>query len=329
MPASKRFLHPDAIRRISRLDLRARQIVEGFLTGAHRSPFFGQSIEFLQHREYVPGDDLRHVDWKVWARQDRLVVKQFEEETNLRCHLLVDCSRSMEYANRHGSKFEYASTLAACLGYLVLKQQDAVGGLTFDDQVREVIPMSNAQTQLQTIAERLDRTTHREASRWDSIFNKAAEIFPRKGITLVFSDFFGDVEQIVRGLKTLAERGHEVAVFHVLDDDEVDFDFDGPTRFEDLESPDWLACNPRALRDGYLEAINEFLQTLRHGIVGAGMQYKLARTGQNVGAVLAEFLTERAGEKGAGTVVQSTRRAVPATVPAPFSPPSPKRKTDA
>jgi uncharacterized protein (DUF58 family) len=293
MSASKRFLHPDAIRRITRLDLRAKQIVEGFLSGTHRSPFFGQSIEFLQHREYVPGDDLRHVDWKVWARQDRLYVKQFEEETNLRCYLLVDRSRSMEYVNRSYSKYEYGCTLAACLGYLVLKQQDAIGGITFDNQVRDVVPVSNSQKQLSNFVDSLAETTERDASNWESIFAKATEIFPRKGMMLIFSDMFGEVSQMLRGLRLLCQAGHDVAVIHVLDDDELDFEFEGPVRFEDLESPGQLACNPKALRAGYLDAVQEFLQQIRHGIVAAGIQYKLVRTSQNFGAVLSEFLTER------------------------------------
>ncbi len=292
MPDSKRFLHPDALARISRLDLRAKQIVEGFLSGAHRSPFFGHSVEFLQHREYVPGDDLRHVDWQVWARQDRLVVKQFEEETNLRCYLLVDSSRSMEYAGGGISKFEYASTLAASLAWLVLQQHDAVGCLTFDDDIREVIPASAAAGHLPTIADRLSRTTRREASRWDTIFARVAEVFPRRGVMLVLSDFLGDDRQIVKGLRTLAERGHEIAALQVLDDDELDFNLEGPTRFEDLEAEGFLACNPRALRDSYLAAVQEYLDRFRHGVAAAGMQYKLARTSRNFGAVLAEFLTE-------------------------------------
>ena len=142
MPGSKRFLHPEAIKRISRLEVRARHVVEGFLSGMHRSPYFGQSVEFLQHREYVLGDDLRHVDWKVWARQDRLYVKQFEEETNLRCTMLVDISNSMQYGNGPLTKYEYACTLACSLAYLILKQQDAVGCMAFDEKIRSLITLT-------------------------------------------------------------------------------------------------------------------------------------------------------------------------------------------
>src|SRR4029078_1061087 len=155
MPASKRFLHPEAIQRIARLDLRAKHIVEGFLSGEHRSPYFGQSIEFLQHREYVAGDDLRRIDWKVWAKQDRLYVKQYEEETNLRCCLLVDVSASMAYGNGPLSKLDYAITTAAALAYLLLRQQDAVGCAVFDEAIRQTIPLRTSTNHLTTIVRAL------------------------------------------------------------------------------------------------------------------------------------------------------------------------------
>ena len=156
MPDSKRFLHPEAIKRIARLELRARYIVEGFLSGMHRSPYFGQSVEFRQHREYAPGDDLRHVDWKVWARQDRLTVKQFEEDTNLRCVLMVDLSCSMEYGNGVMNKYEIASTIASSLAYLILHQQDAVGCVTFDEKIRTTVPVRTKRTHLNSIIESLN-----------------------------------------------------------------------------------------------------------------------------------------------------------------------------
>ena len=173
MPDSKRFLHPDAIKRISRLDLRARYIVEGFLSGMHRSPYFGQSVEFVQHREYVPGDDLRHVDWQVWAPQDRLYVKQFEEDTNLRVYLMVDVSGSMQYGRGDFNKAELANTVAACLAYLVLKQQDAVGCLTFDSQVRSRFPVRSKRDHLNVILEGLNNENPANKSELDSVFKTA------------------------------------------------------------------------------------------------------------------------------------------------------------
>ena len=297
MPDSKRFLHLEAIRRISRLDLRAQHIVEGFLSGLHRSPFFGQSVEFRQHREYVPGDDLRHVDWQVWARQDRLYVKQFEEDTNMRVNLLVDVSHSMKYGKGVFSKFEYAATLAVSIAWLVLKQQDAVGCMTFDDAVQSQTPTSSQKVQLNRIIASLESATPTNKTDLAAIFRRAAETFPRRGIMIVISDLFGDVQQMLKGLRILRQRGHDVLVLHVMDDDEIDFEFSGSMRFSDLESETKLNCNPKALRDGYLEALNEFLDEVRRGCAGSSVDYAMVRTSDPMDAALAQFLSRRMARK--------------------------------
>ena len=293
MPDSKRFLHPEAIKRIARLDLRAQHIVEGFLSGMHRSPYFGQSVEFLQHREYTPGDDLRHVDWQVWARQDRLYVKQFEEDTNMRVNLIVDVSSSMEYGDGHLNKYEYAATVATSLAFLVLKNQDAVGCMTFDDKVRAKIPTLTKRTQLNSIIKSLDVNKPADKTDLASIFMEAAETYPRRGMMIVVSDLFGDVEATMRGLRVLRQRGHDVLVMHIMDDDEIEFPFTGPTRFEDLESDTRLNCNPKALRDGYLEALNEFLDEVRRECAKSAIDYSLIKTGDPLDAALAQFLSRR------------------------------------
>jgi len=185
MPDSRRFLHPDAIRRLSRLELRARHIVEGFLSGMHRSPYFGQSVEFAQHREYVHGDDLRHVDWKVWARQDRLYVKQYEEDTNLRCTLLVDSSASMRYGNGPLNKYEYACTTAASLAYLILKQNDAVGCMAFDERIRLRTPIRSRNNHIFSIVESLNITDPADKSDMYAVFRSVAEGIPRRGMVIV------------------------------------------------------------------------------------------------------------------------------------------------
>ena len=172
---SKRFLHPDAIRRIGRLELRARHIVEGLQTGMHRSPYFGQSVEFLQHRQYAPGDDLRHVDWKVWAKQDRLYVKQFEEETNMRCTLLVDVSASMQYGNGPLNKYEYAATVATSLSYLLIKQHDSVGCIAFDDHIRARSPLSSSQKHLHAIVSTLDANRPEQKTDAGAVLREIAE----------------------------------------------------------------------------------------------------------------------------------------------------------
>ena len=293
MSDSKRFLHPEAIKRIARMDLRARHVVEGFLSGMHRSPHFGQSVEFRQHREYTPGDDLRHVDWQVWARQDRLYVKQFESDTNMRVNLLVDVSNSMDYGDGALSKSEYAATIAVSLTYLVLKQQDAIGCMTFDAAVRSRIQTLSRKTQMQSIMQALQTTEPANKTDLSSIFKQAAEIYPKRGMMVVISDLLSDVELTLKGLRLLRQRGHDVLLFHVMDNDEIDFPFSGPTKFEDLESDTKLACNPKALREGYLESLEEFLTNVRRGCAKAAVDYALVKTGDSIDAVLAKFLSSR------------------------------------
>jgi len=288
-------LHPEAIRRISRLELRARHIVEGFLSGIHRSPYFGQSIEFLQHREYSPGDDFRHIDWKVWAKQDRYYVKQFEEETNLRCLLLVDVSASMQYGSQPLNKYEYACTIAASLAYLILRQQDAVGCMAFDERVRKKLPFRTQRNHLMSIVQALNVTEPRDKTDMQSLLHEVAEDYPQRGLIVLISDLFSDRDKLMRGLRLLRQKGHDVLVFHVMDDDELDFPFDGPTRFEGLETVDQLTCNPRALRQGYMEALGEFLNEVKRNCTRDGVDYSLVRTSEPLDAVLASFLCNRLG----------------------------------
>ncbi len=295
MADSKRFLHPEAIKRISRMELRARHIVEGFLAGLHRSPYFGQSVEFVQHREYAVGDDLRHVDWKVWARQDRLVIKQYEEDTNLRCTLLVDTSASMSYGNGPLNKYDYGCTVAASLAYLVLKQQDAVGCVSFDEQIRNQVPVRSKRNHLQAVIKALANTNPRDKTDLHSIFRQVAETYHRRGMMIVISDLLTDPQTTLRGLSLLRRQGHDVMVFHILDDDELDFPFTGSTRFEGLESLEHLNCNPRALREGYLQALQEFLVEIRRGCARHVIDYALIRTSEPLDAALATYLSTRLG----------------------------------
>lgn len=298
MPDSRRFLHPEAIRRIARMDLRARHIVEGLLSGMHRSPYFGQSIEFRQHREYVAGDDLRHVDWKVWARQDRLYVKQFEEDTNLRCLMLVDVSASMRYGDGPLSKYDYACTVAASLAYWVLRQQDSIGLMAFDRTVRARLPVRSRRNQLMSIIEALNVAEPAEKTDLFAILQQVAEDHPKRGMVILVSDLLGDVERTLKGLRWLRQRGHDVMVFHIMDDDELDFPFSGPTRFEGLESDDFLNCNPRALRDAYLESLGTFLDRLRRECAKQVVDYALIRTSEPLDAALARYISHRLASMG-------------------------------
>lgn len=302
MHDSKRFLLPEAIKRIARLDLRARHVVEGFLSGMHRSPYFGQSIEFRQHRQYTFGDDLRYVDWKVWAKQDRYYVKQFEEDTNLRCTLLCDVSNSMRYGRGPMNKYEYACTIAVSLAYLLLRQQDAVGCVAFDDAARMTVPLRTKRNHLDSIIQALELSSPRDKTDLYQILRNVTESSPRRGLMVLVSDLLVDREGLFRGLRLLRSRGHDVMVFHVLDDDELDFPFNGPTRFEGLELSEQLRCNPRALREGYLAALGVYLEEVRRGCARHNVDYSLLRTSQPLDAALAAFLSNRLGMHHKNTV---------------------------
>src|SRR6056297_2260725 len=292
MPASKRYLRPEVNQRIRRLELTARRVVEGFLSGMHRSPYFGQSIEFLQHRQYTTGDEIRHIDWKVYARQDRLHIKQYEEETNLRLTLLVDRSASMAYGNGESNKFDYSASIAASLAYLALRQKDACGLFTFDTDVRATVPAKSNQQQLTRILTMLDSVGADGRTDLPRVARQIAQEIPKRGVVVLVSDLLG-VDNLREGLQVLRKRGHDVALFHVLHDDEMDFQFDGSTRFEGLESDDFLNCNPRALRDGYLEALNQFLAQTKKACGRMSIDYIQVRTSDPLDAVLANFLATR------------------------------------
>ena len=294
MPVSKRFLHPEAISQISNLELRARKIVEGFLSGMHRSPYFGHSVEFLQHREYVAGDDVRDIDWKVWAKQERYYIKQYEEDTNLRTTLLVDVSSSMQYGSGHLTKYEYACTAAVSLAYLMLKQQDGVGCVAFDEAIRgAAVPIRSKRNHLFSIIESLDNKDPKDKTDLSGILTEVAQTYPKRGLMILFSDLFTDLDQLMKGLRNLRQRNHEVIVFHLLDDDELDFPFNGPTRFEGLETIDTLNCNPRALREGYMESLNRFLTETRRLCAKTGIDYVQVRTSDSLEGILSAFLNQR------------------------------------
>ncbi len=293
----RRFLHPETIARISRLDLRAKDVVEGFISGMHKSPFFGHSVEFVQHREYTAGDDIRHLDWKVWSKTDRFYIKQYEEETNLRCTLVVDVSESMHYGRGPLNKYEYGCTIAACLAYLLLRQQDAVGCSTFDSAVRQTVPSRSHQNHMEAITNALHVSKPREKTDLYQILRRVTETVSGRGMIVLVSDLLADREPLFKGLEMLRHRRHDVLVFHVMDDDELQFPFSGTTRFEGMEEQPQLTCDPRALRDGYLEALEEYLVEVRRGCAKQGIDYSLVKTSDYFDAVLSKFLHHRMAQR--------------------------------
>jgi uncharacterized protein (DUF58 family) len=295
----RRFLHPETIARITRLDMQARSVVEGFISGMHRSPFFGHSIEFVQHREYVVGDDLRHLDWKVWSKTDRFYIKQFEEETNLRCTMVLDVSESMHYGRGAMNKYNYACTVGACLSYLLLRQQDSAGLITFDSDVRQIVPSRSQQNHIEAIVKAMDVSRPRQKTDIEKILRRVAETASSRGMIVIISDLLADREPLFRGLEMLRHRRHDILVLHILDEDELNFPFAGTTRFEGMEELPQLTCDPRALRDGYIEALEEYLTEVRRGCIRQGIDYALIRTGDYLDAVLSKFLHHRMALKSA------------------------------
>ncbi len=295
MESNLKFLDPQTLARLQGLELRAKLIVEGYVSGVHRSPFHGFSIEFAEHREYVQGDDLRYVDWKVFGKTDKVYLKQYEEETNLVSYLLLDTSESMRYRSDDApmSKLEYAQCLAAALAYLVLQQQDSVGLVTFDREVRALVRPSSNPSHLKQLLHVMEHAVAERKTQTGPIFHDLAERLKKRGIVLILSDLFDDVASIMAGLKHFRHRRHEVILMHVLDPAELEFPFRNMTMFKGLEQlPDVLA-DPKALRDAYLSEFAAFVQRIKKGCREHHIDYVQVRTDQNLDVVLCTYLASR------------------------------------
>ncbi len=295
MASFERFFDPDVLARLGGIEVRARSVVEGVISGLHRSPFSGTAVEFADHREYVPGDDPRHIDWKVYGRANRFVIKRFEEETNLRAHILLDCSESMRFIHAGSmSKYEYGATLAASVAYLLQRQKDAVGLAIFDSEVRERVPPSSHPGWLTRIAEAMDRARPDRKTGIGKLLARIAEEVPLRGMVIIVSDLFAPVEEFDAGLRELAARRHEVAVFHVLDEAELTFPFEGNTLFHGLEDMGELLAEPRALRDSYLQAMARFLEGIEGACARSGADYQRLHTGEPLDAAVISIAQARA-----------------------------------
>jgi len=291
----QKYLDPQILAKLQGLDFKARLIVEGYVSGLHKSPFHGFSIEFAEHREYASGDDLRFVDWKVFGKTDRFYLKQYEEETNFGCYLLVDTSASMRYKSDGAamSKLDYAQHVAAALGYLILHQQDSVGLATFDSQLRNFIKASSHPSQLKQVCHVMDQAPAEGKTSLGPIFHDLAERIRKRGLVVILSDLFDDVEQISLGLKHLRHRRHDVVVMQVVDPAEVDFPFQDQTLFKGLEEVAEQLTDPRSLRAAYQKEFNGFLQDVRHSCYDLHMDYTLLRTDMPLDVSLRTFLINR------------------------------------
>jgi uncharacterized protein (DUF58 family) len=295
----QRFLDPKTLTKISRLDIVARLVVEGFVTGLHRSPYHGFSVEFAEYREYVPGDDIKHIDWKVYARSDRLYIKQYEEETNLTATILIDGSESMRYGSdpEGPTKLEYGCFIAASLAYLVLRQRDSVGLGIFDDSVRRFIPPGSSPSHRNLVLDALSNIEPRERTGLGPVLHTMAERCKRKGLVIIISDLFDDPAEILAGLRHFRHRRHEVIVFHVMDHAERTFPFESMTKFRGLEALGEVLCDPSAVRQAYLNEVESFIGELRHGCRADRIDYVPVDTQTPLDVVLTSYLATRAGMK--------------------------------
>ena len=295
----RRYLKPEVLARIGSLELKARMVVEGCYTGLHRSPYHGLSVEYADHRAYTQGDDLRHIDWKVFGRTDKHYIKEYEQETNLECMLVVDCSESMAFRSPAAplTKHDYAVVIAASLAYLaVRKQRDSVGLALFDEAVTHYLRPSRSPTSWQTIIRELQGPTGSAKTGIRQVLDDLAERLERRALVILISDLFDDVEDILRGLGHLRHRRNEVIVCGIWDDAEYDFPFHGPTLFEGLEQAGKLLTEPRSLRDRYLDEVRRFNSRLRNGCHQLRVDYAPFRTSTPLDAAISTYLATRSAQ---------------------------------
>jgi uncharacterized protein (DUF58 family) len=301
MPSTqnRRYLDPKVLQRIGSLELVAREVVEGLRVGMHKSPLRGFSTEFAHHRQYVPGDTVRHIDWRVYGRTQRYYIKLFEAETNFDANLLLDASTSMRFTSGGLSKLEYAKFMAASLAYLIIQQRDSVGLAAFDDALREYIPPKSTQGVVGTIGRMLEGIEGQPRTNIARLLHEFAQRIPRRGFVVLFSDLLDNVEDFVKGLNHLRFRGHNIIVFHLLDPYELTFPFDGTCKFKGLELDGQIITQPRRVRQAYLDELGKFLRQIRGACERAQVDYVLVDTSRPIEAVLSAYLIGRIGAKKA------------------------------
>ncbi len=294
MAAVEKYLKPEVINQIKRLDLRAQFVVKGFLQGLHASPFHGFSVEFSEHRRYSPGDDPKDIDWLVYAKTDKYYIKKFEAETNITGYLAMDLSQSMGYTHRQElTKFDYAICLAAALCYLMVHQQDPVGLITFDDRLRDCLAPKSKRSQLGKVLSHLANLQPTGDTEIAKCLTQIAAMLRHRSLVMLFSDLLGDPQEILRSLRQLRHGGHDVILFHILDEAEVTFPFDGLIEFEDPESSDRLEVDATSFRQDYLREINDFREAFQRDCLQSGIDYVPLDTSMQFDKALLEYLLSR------------------------------------
>lgn len=288
-----KYLKPEVVSKLSSMELRARLVVEGFITGLHRSPYHGFSVEFAEHRPYMPGDEIKNVDWKVYARTDRFYVKQFEEETNLKSYILLDTSASMGYTSHNITKLEYASYLTSALSYLMLKQRDAAGLIVFDEKIKRYLPPRSMNSYLFQILGELEKVTCGNRTNLSTVLHEMAERVKRRGLVVLISDLLDDPDKVIAGLKHFRHRNHEIIVFHILDPYEIRFDFKRDYIFKDMETNEEMNTQPWHVRRDYRNKVQNFIEKYKRGCRENRVDYVLIDTSQSFDRVLFEYLIKR------------------------------------
>lgn len=291
----RKYLDPSAVSKLKSIELKARYIVEGFMIGLHKSPYHGFSVEFSEHRSYNQGDPIRNIDWKVYGKREKFYIKQYEEETNLICHIAVDISKSMDYQNKGAmSKLEYANTLAASLTYLLLNQQDSVGLALYSDKIEKYLPPKSSRIYLKTILQAINNVEASNKTKTATCLNQVAEKVKKRGLVVIISDFFDDPESIISSIKHFNYKKNEVIVFQILDPIERSFDFGKDAIFVDSETKDELNTQPYHVQKAYQEAVEEFISKLKGELVNYGVDYNLIETNQPFDKALFSFIKKRA-----------------------------------
>ncbi|HHT9159623.1 MAG: hypothetical protein A2099_02250 [Planctomycetes bacterium GWF2_39_10] len=284
---------PITLSKIANMELRARLVIDGVLSGIHKSPYKGSSIEFLEHKEYSPGNEIKHIDWKVHARTDKYYIKQFEEETNLKCYIFLDTSGSMGYKSTGISKFEYATTLTASLAYLLLKQSDMAGLISFSDKVQQFIPPRSRLTHLHILLNALTKLKTAGKSNISNILKEFIEKIGRRSLIIIISDFFDDTEKIIHQLKCFQFKKNEVILFHILDPYELTFPFETITFFESMEDDRRILAEPKSIKDLYISEINRFIEQFKQVCFENQIDYWLIDSSTPLDQALIKFLTRR------------------------------------
>jgi len=287
------YLSPTLLSKLDNLSLKARMVVEGFIVGLHKSPYHGFSVEFSEHRSYGPGDEIRHIDWKLYGKTDRFFIKQFEEETNLLTHLLVDQSKSMDYSSHEISKLEYAKIMSASLAYLMLKQQDAVGLTLFDSKIRDYLPPRSKSSHLNALFSRLNKIKPGPETAIAPMLHKSAKAIKKRGLIILISDLFDNPDDVISGLKHFRYKGHEVLVIHVLDPQELSLKFNERTRFKDMETGEEIITEPWHIQKDYQQSISEFCNYYKSICRKNKMDYIIANPDRPLDSVLTEYLVKR------------------------------------